>query len=70
MNLDKAYRIYVTDCLKMISRSTAGFLKGPYMQTRFYDIAFKRNPETRTGEEIAADIIKRAGLVVKKSGPI
>lgn len=61
-----AYRIYVTDCLRMISENTANFAKGNYMQKRYAD--FLQNPvkDNRTGEQIAADVIKKAGLVVIK----
>lgn len=61
-----AYRIYVTDCLRMISENTANFAKGTYMQKRYAE--FLRTPakDTRTGAEIAAEVIQKAGLVVKK----
>ena len=62
---DTAYRVYVTDCLRMISESTANFAKGPYMKARYYDIIAPKKEDIRTGDEIVEDIIKRAGLVVK-----
>lgn len=49
----------------MISESTANFAKGPYMKARYYDIITPKKEDTRTGDEIVEDIIKRAGLVVK-----
>ena len=65
-----AYRIYVTDCLRMMTENTARFAKGNYIKKRYAD--FLKNPvqDNRTGEEIAADVIKKAGLVVIKREPI
>lgn len=61
---DFAYRIYVTDCLRMATENTAKMSKGAYTSARFYDIINPKPVEKRTGEEIAADIIKRAGIEV------
>ena len=58
---DLAYRIYVTDCLRMATENTA---KGAYTVARFYDIINPKPVDNRNGEEIAADIIKRAGIEV------
>ena len=57
--------VYVTDCLKMISENTANISFGQYMKSRCYDIIHPEKVDTRTGDEIVEDIIKRAGLVVK-----
>ena len=62
---DTAYRVYVTDCLKMISENTANISRGQYTKLRYYDIIHPAKVDTRTGDEIVEDIIKRAGLVVK-----
>lgn len=62
---DTAYRVYVTDILKLIAENTANFAKGQYMKMRYYDIITPKKQDTRTGDEIVEDIIKRAGLVVK-----
>jgi Zn-dependent membrane protease YugP len=61
-----AYRIYVTDCLRMMTENTARFVKGNYVAKRYAD--FLKNParDNRTGEEIAAEVIQKAGLVVIK----
>ena len=58
---DTAYRVYVTDCLKLIAENT----KNIALKLRYYDIIQPKKADTRTGDEIVADIIKRAGLVVK-----
>ena len=61
---DTAYRVYVTDCLKLIAENTANISRGQYMKSRYYDIIHPAKADTRTGDEIVEDIIKRAGLVV------
>ena len=61
---DLAYRIYVTDCLRMVTENAAKMSQGSYTAARFYDIINPKPVEKRTGEEIAADIIKRAGIEV------
>ena len=62
---DTAYRVYVTDCLKLIAENTANISRGQYMKSRYYDIVHQAKVDARTGDEIVEDIIKRAGLVVK-----
>ena len=61
---DFAYRIYVTDCLRMATENAAKMSQGSYTAARFYDIINPKPVDNRTGEEIAADIIKRAGIEV------
>ena len=61
---DLAYRIYVADCLRIISENTAKVGGGSYITAKFADIINPKPVEKRTGEEIAADIIKRAGIEV------
>ena len=58
---DTAYRVYVTDCLKLIAENTVNIS----LKSRYYDIIHPKKVDERTGDEIVADIIKRAGLVVK-----
>ena len=61
---DLAYRIYVTDCLRIISENTAKMGGGSYITAKFEDIINLKPVDNRTGEEIAADIIKQAGIEV------
>ena len=61
---DLAYRIYVTDCLRIISENTAKVGGGSYITAKFFDIINPKPVDNRTGDEIAADIIKRAGIEV------
>ena len=61
---DLAYRIYVADCLRMATENTAKMSQGSYTAARFYDIINPKPIDNRTGEEIATDIINRAGIEV------
>ena len=61
---DLAYRIYVSDCLRIISENTAKMGGGSYITAKFVDIINPKPIDNRTGEEITADIIKRAGIEV------
>ena len=61
---DLAYRIYVADCLRIISENTAKISRGSYINAKLADIINPKPVDKRTGEEIAADIIKRAGIEV------
>ena len=61
---DLAYRIYVCDCLRIISENTAKMGGGSYITAKFADIINPKPVDDRTGEEIAADIIKKAGIEV------
>ena len=62
---DLAYRIYISDCLRIISENTAKMGCGSYITAKFADIINPKPVDNRTGEEIAADIIKKAGLEVR-----
>ena len=59
-----AYRIYIADCLRIISENTAKMGGGSYITAKFADIINPKPVDNRTGEELAADIIKRAGIEV------
>ena len=61
---DLAYRIYVADCLRIISENTAKMGGGSYITVKLADIINPKPVDNRTGEEIAADIIKQAGIEV------
>lgn len=56
--------MYVSECLRMISENTANMSRGSYMTTKFKDVIKPAPVDYRTGEEIAADVIKKCGLKV------
>ena len=66
---DMAYRVYVTDALRILTENTArydGCFGGRYLVQNFSALLRREPVDNRTGDEIAADVIKKAGLVVKE----
>lgn len=61
---DLAYRIYVSDGIRIISESAAKAAGGTFMSKRFSDLIKPKTTDTRSGEEIAADVFKRMGVSV------
>ena len=60
-----AYRIYVTECLRMMTENTAKQGGGSYINKPFEDVIGNSKPkDERTADEIIADISFRAGLEV------
>ena len=63
---ERAYKIYVTDILKVICENTANAVnKGNYLTTRFYDImedmTSRKKKKEETADEIKARIRKKIG---------
>ena len=61
---DKAIKIYYAECLRIITENTAKMGGGSSIAAKFADIINPKSVDNRTGEEIAADIIKLAGIEV------
>lgn len=63
---EEAYRIYVTEALRMISKSTAGMVGGTYMSRTYMDI-LKPAPEKpqESADDIVRGITERLHLHVK-----
>lgn len=51
-----AYRIYVTDALRIISENTARFGGGGYVKARFADIVNPKPEDPRTHDEVVEHI--------------
>ena len=51
-----AYKIYVTDTLKLIAENTAKIGQGSYIKARYYDIINPKPVDNRTEEEIVDHI--------------
>lgn len=60
----EAYRIYVTDCLMYLNRSVSEQYGGSYKTIRYAEMVAPQKQDNRTGDEIAEDIIRRAGLKI------
>lgn len=65
-----AYRIYVTDALRLVAENTARYASGNYIKARYADIIEPKKQDNRTCEEITADIVARCGLTIKKASPV
>ena len=62
---EMAYRVYVTECLRITTENTAKQSRGSYIDKPFTDFIGNNKPkDERTAEEIIADVAKRAGLEV------
>lgn len=56
----------MADGLKYVTESISQAFGGEYLYVSFADLIDNNKKQTtKTGEEIAADVIKRAGLVVE-----
>lgn len=57
----------MADGLKYVTESISQAFGGKYLYVSFTDLIDnnKKQTVTKTGKEIAADVIKRAGLVVE-----
>lgn len=51
----EAYRIYVTDSLNLQGQNK-------YLSMRYYDMINPKPNDERTGDEIALEVIKKAGI--------
>lgn len=60
----EAFRIYVTEALRIMTENTAKYAGGSMIQVKYYDIINQKSQreETKNGDEIVADIVSRAGL--------
>lgn len=58
------YRIYLTDSLKVLTENSAKHAGGSMIRMRYHDIINKHETgaDKRSGDEIASEIISRAGL--------
>lgn len=59
------FRHYVADCLWAIAKNTANSFGGTWFEARYAESRRDaKKQDNRTGDEIVADIIARAGLEV------
>lgn len=56
------YRAYVTDALKIIAENIAGIAGGYTMTSRWADNLNKQEPAQISGDEIAKEVMAKAGL--------
>ena len=61
---EKAFRSYIADGIKCISEAIANTYGGSYLQERYADLVSISRTEEKTGDEIALEVIEKAGLKV------
>ena len=61
---DLIYRIYVTNCLRIITENTAKQAGGNYMTAEYTDLIHPKKKDDKTGNEIVADFIQNSGIKV------
>ena len=54
----------MTESLKILTENTAKMVGGSAISKRYTDFIYPQKQDERSGDEIVADIVKRAGLVV------
>lgn len=57
-NREMAYRIYVTQSLQNVPQNK-------YITKSYYDMIYPKPEDNRSAEEIADDIIEKAGLIMR-----
>lgn len=64
---ERLYQTYITDTLKCLNDNLAKVIGGSSIKARYYDLleAGSQKESEKTGDEIALEIIKKAGLKVK-----
>jgi hypothetical protein len=53
---EKAYKMYVTESLRIIGENTAKYSGGSYIQMRYADMIEPKKEETRTANEIILNL--------------
>lgn len=58
------WRRYVATAARMLTENTARFAGGGYLSIDYDDIIQPKAQDSRTGDEIVMDVIKRTGIKV------
>lgn len=64
MKEEYLYRMYVSDCLRIITENTAKFAGGSFMKMRYSELIDSKPKLQKSAEEIIAEVTKNAGLEV------
>ena len=65
-----AYRVYVTDVLRVMNENVAKIAGGSVLKMRYMDILKPQKEkyiEDKSAQEIVNDIVQRSGITVVKS---
>lgn len=63
-SIERAYKVYVTDILKIIAENTAKFCGGSVPTVRYADLIEPKPKDTRSTEEVIADVNRKCGLTM------
>ena len=61
---DDLYRDYIARCARILTENTARLSGGNYIRAEYGDMTNPKPRDNRTAQEIADDIISRAGIEV------
>ena len=61
---DSVFKVYVSDCLRIITENTAKYAGGSFMKMRYSDLIESKPKQEKSAEEIIDDVVKKAGLEV------
>lgn len=61
---EDVYRMYTAECMRIITENTAKYAGGGIITAKYSDIVNPKQKDARSGEQIASDVIKKAGLKV------
>lgn len=56
---EERFKIYIAEAAKIITENTAKISSGKMISQSYYELCHPQPQDTRTGEEIAADIIRK-----------
>ncbi len=59
-----AYRVYMTDCVRLLTENVAKAAAGAYIRERYWDILHPKPADNRTEEERFYDCIHSLGFEV------
>jgi len=61
---DEAYQGYIAEVLRLLGENAAVLAHGSYIQSKWTDLIKENKQDNRSADEIAEDIIRRAGLSI------
>ncbi len=61
---ETAYRVYMTDCVRLLTENVAKAAAGSYVRERYWDILHPKPADNRTEEERFYDCIHALGFEV------
>lgn len=63
--IEKRFRAYQADCLRVITENTAKYAGGSYIQSKWSDLMEQKTPDTRTAKDIVEELAAKGGIRIK-----